>query len=57
MFPIPQTSFLVGTFVATSYSKTALVDICVYEAANLDNFYCQFFFIEMMESQHPFDFI
>ena len=24
MSPIPQTSFLVGTFYATSYSKTAL---------------------------------
>ena len=24
MSPIPQTSFLVGTFFATSYSKTAL---------------------------------
>ena len=24
MFPIAQTSFLVGTFFATSYSKTAL---------------------------------
>ena len=25
MSPIPQTSFLVGTFFAASYSKTALV--------------------------------
>ena len=24
--PIPQSSFLVGTFFAVSYSKTALVD-------------------------------
>ena len=26
MSPIPQTNFLVGTFFAVSYSKTALVD-------------------------------
>ena len=32
-FPIPQTSFLLGTFFAASYSKAALVNnlnICIY---------------------------
>ena len=30
MSPIPQTSLLVGTFFAVSYSKTALVDRSSY---------------------------
>ena len=29
MSPIPQTSFLVGTFFAVSYSKTALANITI----------------------------
>ena len=29
-FLIPQTSFLVGTFLAVSYSMTALADVCFF---------------------------
>ena len=32
MFPIPQTSFLVGTFFAAFYSKTALVYVLFWQS-------------------------
>ena len=36
MFPIPQTSFLVGTFFAASYSKTALEKLSTWDSFKKD---------------------